>query len=122
MCKSMREIIGEFFACFMRAPAFLLWLFCFLAWAPQALSAEMRDPTQPLGVEGGVAVESNVNRLQLHSILYAENRRLAVINGKVVLENQWIGNAKLLQVLPDHVVVELNGVRQKLVVSTPLRE
>ncbi len=54
-----------------------------------ALAEELRDPTRPLDYNpGGASVE-----LELNAILVGEGRRLAVINGQQLRENEAVANS-----------------------------
>lgn len=56
----------------------------FLAALVPALAYSLEDPTQPyLGSPGNVAPSA---RMKLSSVLISEERRLAIINGEVLLE------------------------------------
>lgn len=64
--------------------------------AHRAMSeAELPDPTRPLEYSGAVQVEKS---LQLDSILFGVNRKIAVINGEQRLESQWIGDKQIIAI------------------------
>lgn len=87
MCKALR---------------FLLLVFI-TALAPglQALT----DPTQPSYYRDASKKQS----LHLESILFGENRRVAVINGKALTEGDRIGSAKIISITKDNVKLKRSG-------------
>ncbi len=81
---------------------------------------DLRDPTRPITysiVEG-----EEINRgMKLHSVLISSQRKVAVINGKTVKENEWVGDAKIIRISPGLVVIEHQGERQQLTLRNPIR-
>jgi len=83
------------------------------------VAEKLRDPTQPLTksrqrVSGG--------KLQLHSILISETRRIAIINGQRVSENDNIRGVKVLRILPDEVIIQQNGKSKSLKLGTSIKK
>ncbi|XOV84054.1 MAG: hypothetical protein ACFHXK_02840 [bacterium] len=77
-----------------------------LALSFSALGFE--DPTRPPADVAPVAAAIARQQLPvLSSIVYSEQRRLAVINGQVFLEGQRKGGLALVEVLPDNVLVQI---------------
>lgn len=79
---------------------------------------ELRDPTRPLGY-GPSAVEKQV--LRLDSVLISATRKVAVINGRTVAENEWISGAQVKRIQPGKVVVIREGHEEVLTVRTSVR-
>lgn len=74
--------------------------------AMTAMGESLRDPTQPLGYR---VASSNPVRLNLNSILISEDRKLAVINGTQLRENETVpgsGGTVLRRIEPGSVVVQ----------------
>lgn len=90
-------------------------LFCLLlsivsapALADRAREETLRDPTRPLDYRAG---EQGVS-LELNSILVGGDRRLAVINGQQLRENQVIANSggvRVRRIESRRVVLEQDG-------------
>jgi MSHA biogenesis protein MshK len=71
-----------------------------------AMAESLRDPTQPLGYR---AAASQPVRLNLNSILISEERKLAIINGQQLRENDTIpgsGGTVLRRIEAGSVVVQ----------------
>ncbi len=73
----------------------------------------IEDPTRPpvdviVPIEGAVKQQVPV----LSSIVYSDQRRLAVINGQVFLEGQSKGGLALIEVLADNVLVRIGPEEQ----------
>ncbi|MCW8196626.1 Type II secretory pathway component [Proteobacteria bacterium 005FR1] len=83
-------------------------------------SAEaLRDPTRPLDYVTGVAAEAPI---ELNSILIAQGRRIAVINGQEAAERERIGNILVLRILPNQVIVQRNGRQYELNLHGSLKQ
>lgn len=78
-------------------------LFCASA---AAAAGKLPDPTMPLEYRGQ---KKAVEQLQLHSVLVARGRRLAVINDYQVGEGDRIGDIRVQRILADSVVLYRNG-------------
>jgi len=70
------------------------------------------DPTRPLEYSGAVQ-EQTV--LQLNSILISGERKIAVINGTQLTENQWLGDKRVIRIQANQVTLEHQG--QTIVLS-----
>ncbi|MCR9260018.1 MAG: general secretion pathway protein GspB [Pseudomonadaceae bacterium] len=73
----------------------------------------IEDPTRPpadviVPSEGAVEQRMPV----LSSIVYSDQRRLAVINGQVFLEGQRRGGLALVEVMADNVLVQVGSEEQ----------
>ena len=69
-------------------------------------SKELRDPTQPLNYSVAGSAKSAII---LQAIFHGANRREAIINGKVILEGQSIGNAKVVRIEENRVIYLAEG-------------
>ena len=83
----------------------------FLFWAPCAYGIE--DPTRPPSKAQPVTTVA-VAAPKLDSILHGPERRLAMINGRVMLEGQRIGGIVLEEVETNEVVIRTGGKRMRL--------
>lgn len=79
----------------------------------------LRDPTLPLT---GVSRVVSTAKLQLHSVLISENRRIAIINGRQVKESDVIQGAKVVRILPGKVIVRQNGKNATLTLGQPIKK
>lgn len=85
-------------------------LLCLLMMAllPAAALA-LQDPTRPPGA-GRVASSPEPERaLVLDSILYSEDRRVAVIEGRALREGQGFDNLRVIRIHHDHVRISDSG-------------
>lgn len=73
------------------------------AFAPWGMA--LKDPTQPEQYRPAQQRTS----LNLESILYSEDRRVAVINGKALVEGEKLGNARVITIGRDSVRVQQSG-------------
>ena len=88
------------------AGAFLLLAFSNIVFA-------LEDPTRPPEPSAAASVsDRGMQRPVLSSIVYGKQRRLAVINGKVLLEGQSVGGVALVEVLQDNVRVQIGSAEQ----------
>ena len=85
-----------------------------LAVAP--VHGQPRDPTQPPGTALVAIVESVKPQaaLTLDSILYGVDRRLAVINGKVLAEGDRVADVEVLEISRDSVRISRGGSPSRL--------
>lgn len=90
----------------------LLVVLVVLASVSLANAAPLHDPTLPLDQRGKTAVV--VDSWKLHSILFSKQRKLAIINGKAVRENQSVNGALVREIHADHVRLEKDGRRWQL--------
>lgn len=74
--------------------------------------ADFGDPTRPLGYT--VKPEAN-STLRLDSVLISDQRKVAVINGKPIAENQWIQGRQVKEIKKHQVVLFFEG--QQIVLS-----
>lgn len=80
-----------------------------------------RDPTQPLNTPSQSAAASPDN-LVLNSVLLSTARKLAVINGESVGENDTVAGARVLRILEDRVIVRYRGEEQVLLLTRPIKQ
>lgn len=71
--------------------------------AVAALPDGLTDPTRPLGFV--TTHQREPSDLVLTSIMITEKNRIAVINGERVEENQEIGDARAIRILPGRVIL-----------------
>lgn len=95
---------------FSNVAVFLVW---FLALAVQA-QEPVADPTKPLGFvggTGGAVAGSAQDTIQLTSILIASDRKVAIINGQTLQENQTLKGVGALvkKIDADAVTLQQNG-------------
>lgn len=81
---------------------FSLVVLCMNAW-PEEFT--LRDPTRPLGHHYSTS-KAVAQKLQLHSILISSERKLAIINGQQLRENDVIKDSAGIRVKR----IEANGV------------
>lgn len=88
-----------------------------LAVAGLAPAQQLGDPTRPTALdereEAGAAVRAGP-RWRLQSTLVADNRRLAVINGRTVAPGDRIDGAMVRDVRQEGVTLEVDGRRVEL--------
>lgn len=88
-----------------------------LAAAGLAQAQQLGDPTRPTALDepeaAGQAVKAGP-RWRLQSTLVADNRRLAVINGRTVTSGDRIDGATVRDVRQDGVTLEVDGRRVEL--------
>ncbi|NIB44385.1 general secretion pathway protein GspB [Pseudomaricurvus alkylphenolicus] len=80
----------------------------------------MRDPTRPLKYSAPISSQQQ-QALKLHSVLISSQRKLAVINGKTVRENQWVDGARVVSILPGKVLLSVRGRQQELRLKAKVR-
>ena len=85
------------------------------------------DPTKPLGftgVPGGVAAANAEQSIQLTSILIAEDRKIAIINGQSLRENQIVKGvgASVKKIEADAVMLQQNGKVWRVALNTAIRK
>lgn len=73
-------------------------------------SGRRRDPFIPLKAEDGAFVNSSSAGIKLEGIIYDPGRRsMAVLSGKTYQEGESVGEAKVLSIQKDQVVISLAG-------------
>ena len=90
----------------------LLVLLALLGAGPAGAQTGFGDPTRPTSLsepEAERAAAPQGPRWRLQSTLVADNRRLAVINGRTVTQGGQVDGARLVEVRPDGVTLEEDG-------------
>jgi MSHA biogenesis protein MshK len=83
-----------------------------LLGAVAQVSAQVADPTKPLGFSGATGGAVNADDgIKLTSILISSERKVAIINGQVLKENQSLknGGALVKKIDADAVTLQQNG-------------
>jgi MSHA biogenesis protein MshK len=89
----------------------LLWLGA--AWAGATLPDPTRPPpSAPAAVPSAGAVADAPESYAVQSIVFGTTRRLAVINGRQVHEGSTLGEARVVQIQRDVVILEIHGQRR----------
>ncbi len=89
------------------------------------LAAQRRDPTQPPGApklkapSAGAEMKSKPKKPVLSSILLSDERRLAVINNKLVREGGQVAGMTLVRVGKDEVQLQGKNHARSLVLRLP---
>ena len=86
--------------------------------ATAAGASDLSDPTRPLRFRAPSQVTQT---LELNSILIAEGRRFAVVNGQQLAERERIGRWRVVRIEPDRVVMSDNGQTRVLRLHTEIR-
>jgi MSHA biogenesis protein MshK len=90
----------------MRTLLLLLGVACSAAAGAQGLS----DPTRPPGVASPASTTGSADEMpvgpQLQSVLIAQGRRVAVINGTTVALGGMLGDAKVIKISETEVVLK----------------
>ena len=75
--------------------------------------AGLGDPTRPTSLSdpGAAAKAAQAPRWRLQSTLVADDRKVAVINGRTVSQGEHIEGATLLEVRRDGVTLQQDGLR-----------
>lgn len=82
----------------------LLCIASLVAAAPAAWASRLDDPTRPPGYAfGGVPRSAHRTGWNLSQILIAPDRRQAIINGHSVREGDYVGGARVVEILPSEV-------------------
>lgn len=88
-------------------------------------AGEEGDPTRPSYLRPETAAPADAVRTpswRLESIIVSPGRRIAVINGRAVGLNEWIGGARVVEILPYEVGLEYRGeIRRIVLVPTRIK-
>lgn len=90
---------------------------CALLGTVASAAANLADPTRPplaTPIAAGAPAAAPAPSFTLQSIVFGPQRRLAVINGHQVHEGSALGEAKVMRIEREAVVLELEGHRQVL--------
>ena len=78
-------------------------------------SGKRRDPFVPLTGEENVSANVTASGIRLEGIIYDPSERsMAILNGKTYLSGESVGDAKVLKILKDHVVIAVDGEEKTL--------
>jgi len=87
-----------------------LLLYCCASCIADDSFANLADPTAPFNkkvlTQGKV---KRVSRLDLHAIYISPSDRHAMINGKVVREQEWINDVKIIRILNNEIIISRRG-------------
>lgn len=113
----LRPLSGFFESHKRKGGAFLFALWVYSTPAGADFAAGLPDPTRPYAKpERPAAATRAVNvpsmPFILQSTLVAPDRRLALINGKLVRVGERVGDVDILEIQPHQVIVSRAGVRQ----------
>ena len=72
-------------------------------------AASLPDPTKPPSTSVGQATASPASRFRLDSILVGDKRRRAVINGRTLAQGGRLGEARVIRIGVDRVLIEVGG-------------
>ncbi len=89
-------------------PVVMAILFASLSWAQE----QVVDPTKPLGFSATNATSGDAQQtIQLTSILISSERKIAIINGEVLVENQVVKGvgASVKRIDAEAVTLQQNG-------------
>lgn len=92
--------------------------------------ANLADPTKPdistvvvkktKVLKKKKSIKKNpVKRMRLQQTLVSKNRKLAIINGKLLSVGKWIRGAKVVRITPDYVVLKYQGKPYTLHLTHP---
>ncbi|MCP1728096.1 MSHA biogenesis protein MshK [Natronospira proteinivora] len=87
---------------------------------PMAALAEVDDPMRPPAQSQQIAEPSPLSDWTLTSVLIAENRRLAVINGQVLRVGESVDGARLIRIDAGGVVIRHARGQETLSLSSNL--
>lgn len=97
-------------------------LIVFTSWA-FAGEESLRDPTRPLGYYGDGKVAAQ--KLELHSILISADRKLAIINGQTLRENDLIKGGdgiRVARIEANDVLLQQGGKQWRLSLNARVRQ
>jgi type II secretory pathway component PulC len=78
-------------------------------------SGKRRDPFIPLPVEDSAAMSANSSGFKLEGIIYdPASRSVAILDGKAYQQGDDVGNAKIVKIFKDHVVISVEGEEKTL--------
>ena len=78
-------------------------------------SGKRRDPFVPLTGEENVSMSGRSSGVKLEGIIYDPGERsMAILNGKTYLKGEAVGDATVVKILKDHVVISVDGEEKTL--------
>jgi len=97
---------------------FLSSILCALLAASSLCAGELIDPTRPITKKNKTTATKPVNAVHrswtLESTLVAQDRRVAVINGKLVSEGDTVDGARVIKIRKLDVLVQTSSRRMTL--------
>jgi MSHA biogenesis protein MshK len=85
-----------------------------LALLGSSATAQMNDPTRPPASFGAGEPDTDGGGIMLQSVLISPNQKAAIINGVLVKLGEKYGDAVLIEVAENEVVLRSGGIRQVL--------
>jgi MSHA biogenesis protein MshK len=85
-----------------------------LALCAASATAQMNDPTRPPASFGAGEPDTDGGGIMLQSVLISPNQKAAIINGVLVKLGEKYGDAVLIEVAENEVVLRSGGMRQVL--------
>jgi hypothetical protein len=78
-------------------------------------SGNRRDPFVPLDGEENTLVTATSSGVKLEGIIYDPGERsMAILNGKAYQRGETVGDAKVVKIFKDHVVISVEGEEKTL--------
>ena len=78
-------------------------------------SGKRRDPFVPIGGEDNASVPGFSSGFKLEGIIYDPGMQsMAILNGKAYQTGEAVGDAKVVKILKDHVVISVEGGEKTL--------
>ena len=78
-------------------------------------SGNRRDPFVPLTEEDSISAAASSSGIKLEGIIYDPGERsMAILNGKAYQTGEAVGNAKVVKILKDRVVISVDGEEKTL--------
>ena len=108
-----KRFLSDFHKIYDRARLLQIGLLGVLCVVP-CVAEEFPDPTRPPSVAAGATVAAPAIKSGLESIIIAKYRRAAILDGQTVELGAMHGDAKLIEVAPDRVVLQGAHGRQVL--------
>lgn len=91
-----------------------------LVLAPAAQGEPVDDPMRPPVRESAASPADPHPGWSLTSVLIAEDRRLAIINNRVLREGESVADARVVRIEADHVLIRHEDGEQRLSLRTGL--
>ncbi|SFR60067.1 MSHA biogenesis protein MshK [Marinobacter gudaonensis] len=85
------------------------WLGLVMVASLSGPAVALQDPTRPPAGDQVVSTPQPERTLVLDSILYSQDRRVAVIEGKALTEGQRFDGVRVIRIYHDHVRVSDSG-------------
>ena len=78
-------------------------------------SGKRRDPFVPITGEDASVSATSSSGIKLEGIIYdPNNRSMAILNGKTFQQGESIGDATIVKIQKDHVVISISGEEKTL--------